>query len=258
MITQNPKDWKDLQDKVDFIFKSVGLKSEKEKTIYTPRGTIEIDVFAIDPLSLDRIKYLVECKNWKNKVPQTVVHGFTLVMQETGGNIGYIISRVGFQKGAINFSKSTNIRLFSFDEFQKHYFENWYRIFFSTEIGKASSELIQYIEPMNSRRFKYEGRLDGGQKLKFEASLKKYNSFANLLLQIGSQLYKKSENISKNGNIFSLTEIESEIFDCFGINYRFECYSDALELIKLLIARSVQEFVDIFGENIFQDHNDGT
>ena len=57
MITEQPKHWRDLQSKVDFIFRCVGLFSEKEKKVETPRGKIEFNVFAIDPLSVDKIKY---------------------------------------------------------------------------------------------------------------------------------------------------------------------------------------------------------
>lgn len=122
MITAEPKNWKDLQIKVNYILSCVGLVSEIEKSINTPRGSVAIDVFAYDPNSLDKIRYIIECKNWNKKVPQNVIHSFTTVMQETGANIGYIISKKGFQNGAKEYINYTNIRLFSYDEFQNHYF----------------------------------------------------------------------------------------------------------------------------------------
>ncbi len=87
-----PSDWKILQSGVCRIFNEIGLKAETEKKIKTPRGIVELDVFAVDPGSVDNIQYVVECKNWKTAIPQSVVHSFTTVMHEVGANIGYIVS----------------------------------------------------------------------------------------------------------------------------------------------------------------------
>ena len=48
-------DWKDLQNKVGLLFNQIGLEAEIEKKIETPRGEVEVDVFAIDPNSVDKI-----------------------------------------------------------------------------------------------------------------------------------------------------------------------------------------------------------
>lgn len=97
MIVKEAQDWKDLQNKVHFILESIGLSVGKEVPVSTPRGSIEIDVFAIDPNSVDKIKYVIECKHWNTIIPQQVIHSFTTVMHETGANIGYIISKKGFR-----------------------------------------------------------------------------------------------------------------------------------------------------------------
>lgn len=86
----------------------------------TPRGEVEVDVYAIDPNSIDAISYVIECKNWNNSINQSIIHSFITIMYETGCNIGYIVSKIGFQSGAINYTKNTNIKLFTFEEFQKH------------------------------------------------------------------------------------------------------------------------------------------
>lgn len=254
MITELPKNWKDLQDKVNFIFSCVGLISEKEKQIQTPRGSVEIDVYAVDPLSVDKIIYIVECKNWSNKIPQTVIHSFVTVMQETGSNIGYIISKKGFQKGATEYVNSTNIRLFTFEAFQKHYLNSWYKNYFAPEIFKADKNLFQFTEPINSRRFRYQEHLNAQQKLEFERLLDKYTPFSNLVLILGSQGSKYINIFSANKyDIVSLEEIAIALNKCFQRKYSFENYIEALETIKTLIDNGVSEFVDVFGKNIFID-----
>ena len=68
-----PNDWKILQDGVCRIFNEIGLKAETNKEVATPRGTVHLDVFAVDPGSVDKIQYIVECKNWNSSIPQSVI-----------------------------------------------------------------------------------------------------------------------------------------------------------------------------------------
>jgi hypothetical protein len=68
-----------------------------------------------------------ECKNWRVNIPKEVVHAFRTVVQEAGANRGYVISRVGFQHGAGEAAKSTNIELVTFAEFQSVYFPKWWK-----------------------------------------------------------------------------------------------------------------------------------
>ena len=116
LIFSEPVDWRDLQNKVCLLLSQSGFEAEIEKVISTPRGEVEIDVFAVDPRSIDKITYVVECKNWCVPVNQSVIHAFTTVMSEIGSNIGYIVSKAGFQNGAIRYTNHTNIKLFSFIE----------------------------------------------------------------------------------------------------------------------------------------------
>jgi len=252
MITEPPKNWNDLQDKVNYIFNCIGLHSEKEKVLETPRGTTEVDVFAIDPQSIDKIKYIVECKNWNNKVPQTIVHAFTTVMYETGSNIGYIISKEGFQKGATEYVKSTNIKLFTYEEFQNHYFETWYKKYFAAEISNASNELIQFTEPQNSRRFRYQKHLNKAGEEELNQLIEKHSLFSNFIL-IVSNPYGEFINIFSEDKspILSLKDIQSALFECFKRKYDFNNYVDALETIKSIIKTATEEFIKVFGTNIF-------
>ena len=81
-----PKEWKALQTGTCKIFKEigVGLYAEENKLVKTPRRIISLDVFAVDPGSVDSIQYVVECKNWKNSIPQSVIHAFTTVIYFDG------------------------------------------------------------------------------------------------------------------------------------------------------------------------------
>jgi hypothetical protein len=58
-------------------------------------------------------------------LPREKVHAFRTVMDETGANRGYIISRAGFRQGAIEAAHSTNVELLTYEQFQERYFDKW-------------------------------------------------------------------------------------------------------------------------------------
>lgn len=133
-----PADWRQLQLGVCRLFNEVGLTADVGRKVQTARGEIEVDVYAVDEKSVDRILYLVECKNWAARVPQSVVHSFTTVMHETGANIGFIVSREGFQSGARDYLRNTNIVGLTYLELQQRYFEQWWEKFFMVTVGAAA------------------------------------------------------------------------------------------------------------------------
>jgi hypothetical protein len=59
-------------------------------------------------------------------VPKTVVHAFRTDMDEIGAHVGFIISAKGFQSGALEAARNTNIELLSWDEFQERFFARWF------------------------------------------------------------------------------------------------------------------------------------
>lgn len=93
-----PESWHELQDRIARILRETGVETIVEKSIQTPRGQVTIDVWAHDSAAVPSQTYLIECKRWRTRVPQTVVHAFRTVVGESGANWGAIISASGFQK----------------------------------------------------------------------------------------------------------------------------------------------------------------
>ncbi|HCD1330361.1 TPA: restriction endonuclease, partial [Klebsiella variicola subsp. variicola] len=192
-----PDDWRELQAGVQRIFRNVGMKADVEVDLQTPRGTINVDVLAIDTRSVDKIKYIVECKNWSNSIPQSVVHSFTTVMHETGANIGFIVTKQGLQQGAIQYTKNTNITGMTYLEFQERYFEAWWKRYFCPRIGDAADEPFQYVEPFNSQRDREYDRLTPEKQGCFDRLKKDTEIIATFftMFNIGimPKLFKKSD-----------------------------------------------------------------
>lgn len=244
-------DWKDLQNKVCLLFNQIGLKAETEKIIETPRGEVEVDVFAIDPNSVDKISYIVECKNWTSPINQSVIHSFTTVMNETGCNIGYIISKNGFQSGAIKYTKNTNIRLFTFDEIQSHYYKLWMMNYFAPQIEKINERCNYYCEPFNSQRDREIDKLDPSKKKIFFELYHKYGQFITTVELIATSINYLMKYDTKSD--YTMIKWEEFISKCneVGINISSSNLSDILYELEAIIKNITRSFDHIFKNDIF-------
>jgi hypothetical protein len=149
MITSTlPKSWRDLQDAVARILHECSFSVETDKPISTPRGAVIIDISAEETVQGRINTILCECKYWKRRIPQSVIHSFRTVMSDIGANHGYIISLRGFQSGSISAAKSTNIHLVTLDEFQNNFEETWLHTYFTPTITRELDQLFSFIDPV--------------------------------------------------------------------------------------------------------------
>ncbi|MBW5416304.1 restriction endonuclease [Pseudomonas sp. MAG002Y] len=250
-----PEKWQDLQTGVQRIFRNVGLLAEIEVDLETPRGSVNVDVHAIDVRSVDKVRYIVECKNWGSAVPQSVVHSFTTVMHETGANIGFIISKHGLQHGAKMYTQNTNIVGMTYLEFQQRYFEAWWKRYFCPRIGDAADRAHQYVEYVNYGRDRAYNKLSPQDKERFDL-LRRQNSASIMVLsmfnnQVMSPLLNtgtlldvpKSLDEFKIGVLAKITPHITWYCDTFRV---------LLEGILEYIADTEAEFDAIFGGSIFE------
>lgn len=245
-----PSDWRLLQDGVCRIFNEIGLSAKTEVRLTTPRGTVEVDVFAVDEKSVDKIKYVVECKNWGSAIPQTVVHAFTTVMHETGSNIGFIVSRHGLQEGAERYTESTNIIGLTYRELQIRYMKVWWDRYFCIQVAAAADSAFQYVELINSFRERMVSELPEPKKRKFRQLQEKYGAFVMLvqIMDMGRIIPQYLSEYPQSIDIYK--EKLSELLgrkDYFKAIY----YRDLLDEICLISHSIEEEFNSIFGKNIF-------
>lgn len=180
---KKPNDWRDLQNMVSQILIECGLRVEIEKKITSIRGKIEVDVFAEETVHNRPYTILCECKYWKSKIPQTIIHGFRTVVSDTGANIGYIISSAGFQKGSFESSSKTNIKLLTWEQFQEEYKETWIKNYFIPTITNKLDPLFTYTEPLGPAWYP---SLTDNEKRSFLALDDKYESFGITMFMLSS------------------------------------------------------------------------
>jgi hypothetical protein len=191
MITRSsPDSWQALQIDVGRILKECGFDVEVEKKIQSARGAVELDVYAEEMVRGRKYAIACECKYWKSRIPQNVVHGFRTVVQEIGANIGYIVSMEGFQSGAVAAGDLTNLKLVTWQEFQDLFEESWFEEYFTKQIDERLDGLMTYAEPFLPAWF--EKMSDKDQSTYF--SLKeKYDLFGVIMQSLGpySRLFRK-------------------------------------------------------------------
>jgi len=187
MIEANePVSWRDLQDCVARILSEAGVVTAVEKVIQTARGEVSIDVWAHDPSATPAQTYLVECKRWRARVPQTIVHGFRTVVGDSGANWGAIISVAGFQKGARVAAEYSNVRLLSWTEFQTLFAERWYSNYFVHAVTEETDPLVEYTEPINSRIFRKADLLSAALRQEFQRLRDVHFAFASICMMFGA------------------------------------------------------------------------
>jgi restriction system protein len=168
-----PARWRDLEDHVAQILEECGYEVTPQKALPMARGTVDADVYAVEHTSPPNV-FVVECKNWKTAVSKSIIHAFRTVVADSGANTGLLISAAGFQKGAIEAAKYTNIRLVTWEEFQVLFVERWYQQHMVPRLHEEAEPLREYTESLNSRIFKKADQLTSVQRKWFRTLREKH------------------------------------------------------------------------------------
>lgn len=252
-----PSDWKALQTGVARLFNEIGLKATTEVKMKTPRGEVEIDVSAVDEASVDKIRYIVECKNWDSAIPQTVVHAFTTVMAETGSNIGSIVSQKGLQVGAERYTNSTNIVGMTYLELQQRYFSVWWERWFCRQVGDAAESLEDFVEPYNSRRDELVAGMTQQRANQVNGLLHHYGTFGLVMGQMNMAKYVNMAEWPGRHNKMcqepeTVEQYIAEILDKHWphLEWRATTFRDLLAEITVHLQLATKAFREVFGGEI--------
>lgn len=145
-----PEDWKELENRVQQILSECGCQAERGKSVALPRGSVDLDVYALDTTRQPNLIIVRECKHWSTPVPKHVVHAFRTVIDEIGAHIGFVISAKGFQAGALEAARNTNIELLSWDEFQRRFFDRWFEAM-GVKLAAVADDVFEYSDYFHRR-----------------------------------------------------------------------------------------------------------
>lgn len=237
-----PTSWNDLQDKVGQIFLELGYKVNIAKDLKTVRGKVNVDVFSINTLHQPPISYICECKNWKRPVSKLTVQALRSIVDDYGANYGIIISRNGFQKGAIKAAKNTNIILVDWFGFQKIFEKEWIANI-SEAIYEYCIPLLDYSEPINSGILKETVKFSDSKLKKFYKLKQKYYpfTFSAVALKFGPHLFHETTKFKFPIHTATFKHRRKKVL---------RSYRDFIEYYIEFVQEGTREFDDLFGKRI--------
>jgi restriction system protein len=226
-----PSDWRDLQLKVRRILTECGMEADVEREIVTARSVVRVDVFAEDKDPTPPAIVLCECKHWRKAVSKGEVHAFRTVVQDSGANLGMIISSAGFQSGAKEAAQYTNLRLLTWRDFQDLFAFRWFKRYMVPLLWREVDILTDYTEPFNAAVHRRVESLAPDARLRFAALQNKWGYVAlwfaplwRFNLQMGKEDIP-SVPIQTKTQIYIPAEVTSatslrELFDALVAAYR--------------------------------------
>ncbi len=114
------KDWREYQEKTASFFRKQGCIAEVDAKVKGARATHNIDVYISFSNHSINCNWVIECKLWKKRVPKEKVLALKTIVDDIGADKGIILSEKGFQKGAYDAARQSNITLVtSLEEFER-------------------------------------------------------------------------------------------------------------------------------------------
>jgi predicted HicB family RNase H-like nuclease len=265
-------DWYEYQEEVASFFRNLGANVETNKRVSGIRGIHDIDVYIELNVLGQKTIWIAECKLWKTAIPKDKILTLYQIVQDIGADKGLLFSESGFQSGAINSTKQTNILLISIDEMKEMVKDELNESFIINSIKKFN-ELKSRIkklwinedyqpEPFKGAPFDDIILLDGTVMF-FTLNLQKYlnptfpttiSTYKNSIKHLNS--YEEFAKVVQT----EIQDIEKEVIKAEKIynNYYYE-----VEIMKNKFLSSIEEFLkegerflidkeknEIFGEEI--------
>lgn len=145
-------DWQEYQKTVAKLFRRLGCFAKINATVEGTRAKHKIDVWVIFRKFGIVSRWVIECKRWRTHVSKEKVLVLKSIVEDVGADRGVLITELGFQKGAINAAKSTNITLTKLDDLEK-YIQNDINDF---ALHKLDKKIIQLQDRIFNLRYDIE------------------------------------------------------------------------------------------------------
>ncbi|MBY0157207.1 restriction endonuclease [Cytobacillus firmus] len=182
--------------------------------------------------------YLIECKYWNTDIPQTVIHSFRTVVSDYGSQHGLIIAKKGFQSGAYEATKNTNIHLLSWNEFLSLFEERWLqnRI---RDLHHTAKPIQIYIDPLDVSD--YLAHLSKDEIVHYKKLCEEYIPYSIYSHEI-TYGEIKSIPLSHKEQINNIIQTAQKHLD----ETSFNSYNDFFEYIEQKCLEGIQLFEELF------------
>ncbi|KZL19546.1 hypothetical protein PsAD2_01824 [Pseudovibrio axinellae] len=155
-------DWKKYQEDTAEFFRSLGLEAKTDYAIEGVRTKHDIDVFVVSKLVGLNAIWLIECKYWARPVSKLHVLALREIVSDVGADKGIILSENGFQKGAVEAAKFTNIEVNSLAKLRGQLETVVYSIRLRNLAARVTACEKKYWSLPKSKRIEFGLRPPGG------------------------------------------------------------------------------------------------
>jgi hypothetical protein len=185
-------------------------------------------------------------------------------MQETGANIGFIISKHGLQKGAKQYTRATNLEGLTYDRLQTRYFPIWWRRYFCGRVAEAADVVNAYVEPYKSARAPFLDKLSADKLARYKDLQNRYCAFGTLMWQMdipsmapgfnqgpGHPANTPSDIQAFKTLLVRLLNVNASTARCAEEEFRAVFFRPLLEEVCAKLKAIELTFNALFGRNIF-------
>lgn len=150
------KNWYVFQEEINNYFKSLGFHAETNVHLEGVRTNHDIDVLVQTKFLGHSLKWIVEAKKWNKKVSKLHVMALRQIVDDIGADKGFIISEVGFQKGAFEAANKSNIELLSFTELKALSNFTMHNVILDNYMDRVNLVVSRYFAHSKKIREKYD------------------------------------------------------------------------------------------------------
>ncbi|MEJ9078837.1 restriction endonuclease [Gordonia malaquae] len=105
--------WMKYQREVARFFTDLGMEALVDQKVDGARTSHDVDVLVRGSYVGFDIKWIVECKAWKSRVPKEKVFALRQIVDDVGADRGFIMAESGYQTGAFEAALLSNVTLTS-------------------------------------------------------------------------------------------------------------------------------------------------
>ena len=138
------KDWLVYQEEVAELFRTLGLSVTMNQRVCGVRTAHDVDVVVRGKQAGIEQLWLIECKKWNRSISKDTVLTLRTIVNETGADRGIMMAESGYQSGAVEAARLTNITLTSIADL---------KVTLSEELGMTM--LRSMLERVDSCRDRY-------------------------------------------------------------------------------------------------------
>lgn len=154
--------WKDYQEEAADFFRSIGLDASTDVRIQGVRTHHDVDVVVTSYHAGFDITWFVECKHWSKPVSKLHVLGLREIVADCGVDRGIILCEEGFQSGASEAAKLTNVRVTSLRELSQETSHEIFAMRLREQFDRIEVCKEKYWDIPKHVRIEYELRPDIG------------------------------------------------------------------------------------------------